>query len=90
MGLALSRDGAALFVTTGRGGELVRLDAKTLRRDAAVAGGERPWGVTLTPDGRYLFTANGPSNDVTMVDARTMQVVARIASGGKPWGVVAR
>ena len=87
MGIAMTPDGSQLFVTTGRGRELVRLDPATLRVTGRVAVGQRPWGVALTPDGRYAFTANGPSNDVTMVDTRTMQIVARFPVGTRPWGV---
>jgi YVTN family beta-propeller protein len=87
MGIAMTLDGAQLFVTTGRGRELVRLDPATLRVTGRVAVGQRPWGVALTPDGRYAFTANGPSNDVAMVDTRTMQIVFRFPAGDRPWGV---
>jgi YVTN family beta-propeller protein len=85
MGLAATT--AAIFVTTGRGGELVRLNADDLQVTGRVGVGERPWGVAATPDGRFLFTANGPSNDVAMVDSATMQVVARFPAGDRPWGV---
>ena len=87
MGIAMPGDGSQLFVTTGRGRELVRLDPATLRVTGRAAVGQRPWGLALTRDGRYAFTANGPSNDVTMVDTRTMQIVARFPAGDRPWGV---
>ena len=85
MGLAAASGG--IFLTTGRGGELVRIDPARLQVTGRVRVGERPWGVAATPDGRFLFTANGPSNDVTMVDAGSMQVVARFPAGDRPWGV---
>jgi YVTN family beta-propeller protein len=85
MGLAAAS--GSLFVTTGRGGELVRLDPRTLAVTGRVRVGERPWGVAAADAGRYLFTANGPSNDVAMVDARAMKVVARFRAGERPWGV---
>lgn len=88
MGIALSGDGRHLYVTTGRGRELVRLDPATLRVTGRVEVGTRPWGVALSRDGRFAFTANGPSNDVTMVDTRTMQVAARFPAGERPWGLV--
>ena len=87
MGLMLTPNG--LFVTTGRGRQLVRLDPATLRVTGRVVVGERPWGIAPSPDGRFLFTANGPSNDVTMVDAASLGVVARFRAGDRPWGVVA-
>ncbi|MGI4879083.1 MAG: cytochrome D1 domain-containing protein [Janthinobacterium lividum] len=87
MGLAVAPDGKALFVTTGRGGLLVRLDTGTMQPTATLAVGKRPWGVALTADGRTLVTANGPSNDVSLVDAATMKLVARLPSTERPWGV---
>jgi YVTN family beta-propeller protein len=80
--------GGSIFLTTGRGGELVRLDPHNLSVTGRVRVGARPWGVAASPDGRLLFTANGPSNDVAMVDAATLQVVARFPAGDRPWGVV--
>lgn len=85
MGLAATP--AGIFVTTGRGGELVRLNGEALQVTGRVRVGERPWGVAATPDGRFLFTANGPSNDVAMVDSNTMEIVARFPAGNRPWGV---
>jgi YVTN family beta-propeller protein len=76
-----------LFVTTGRGRHLLRLDAATLQVTGRVEVGERPWGLALSPDGRFAFTANGPSNDVAMVDARSLAIVARFPAGERPWGV---
>ena len=79
--------GDRLYVTTGRGGRLVAIDAVNFKVTHRVAVGERPWGLAISPDGRFLFTANGPSNDVTMVDAMSMEVLARIKVGERPWGV---
>jgi len=87
MGVALTFDQRHLLVTTGRGGELVRLDPATLRETGRVAVGERPWGLAIGPGDRFAFTANWPSNDVTMVDLATLRVVARISAGDRPWGV---
>lgn len=89
MGAVLAPDDSALFVTTGRGRELVRLDPATLAVTGRVEVGERPWGLALSPDGRFAFTANGPSNDVAIVDTAAMRVVGRIRVGERPWGVVA-
>jgi YVTN family beta-propeller protein len=89
MGIVLSPSGDVVYVTTGRGGELLRLDAGTLAVTGRVKVGERPWGVALTGDGKWLVTANGPSNDVAVVDATSMKVVARISTGERPWGALA-
>jgi len=87
MGVVITPQGDSAFVTTGRGGELVRINIANLTVSGAAVVGERPWGVALSPDSRFVFTANGPSNDVAMVDARTMGIVARFKVGERPWGV---
>lgn len=88
MEVAVSANSAYVYVTTGRGGALARIDAKTLRYIDEVAVGARPWGLALSPDGRFAFTANGPSNDVAMVDLVTMTIVRKIPVGTKPWGAL--
>ena len=88
MSVAASTSGDFVYVTTGRGGTLARINAKTFALVDAVAVGARPWGLALSPDGRFAFTANGPSNDVSMVDLANMKVVRKIPAGIKPWGAV--
>jgi YVTN family beta-propeller protein len=86
-GIAISGDGQLAFVTTGRGGELVRLDLRSWQFTGSVRVGQRPWGVALSPDAALAFTANGPSNDISVVDTREMDVVATVPVGNRPWGV---
>lgn len=88
MGIVVSPDGNTVYVTTGRGGTLLSLNAQTLAVEKEAKVGKRPWGLAISPDGKFLFTANGPSNDVTAVNAATMKVVTRIKAGTGPWGVV--
>jgi len=85
MGLAVTPDGRAVFVSTGRGGTLVRVGQDGSQK--AVPVGARPWGIALSPDGALVYTANGQSNDLAVVASGDMQVVGRIPSGGRPWGV---
>jgi YVTN family beta-propeller protein len=86
MGIAFAQGGRHLFLTTGRGRELVRLDPASLEVTGRVEVGARPWGLAISPDGRHVFTANGPSNDVAMVEAQSLKVVARFEAGERPWG----
>ena len=88
MGVVAAPDGTYVYLTTGRGGTLVRIDAATGTLAGSLPVGERPWGVAISPDGRMLFTANGPSNDIAIVDAGTWTVTARVDVGERPWGVV--
>ena len=89
MGLALSSDGRTLFVTTGRGGHVLALDANDLHTTGSAAIGPRPWGVAVSPDGRRLYTADGPADAVAVLDAVTLKPIEFLTSKGKPWGVVA-
>ena len=81
------RNGKRIYVSTGRGGSVVVLDAVALTQIGEVKVGQRPWGIGLSPDGRFLYTANGPSNDVSVVDTQTLAVVATVKAGERTWGV---
>jgi YVTN family beta-propeller protein len=87
-GIAISPDGARVYVTTGRGGHVDVLDAASLEVIASIAVGARPWGIGLSPDGGHLYTANGPSNDVSVIDTVSLSVIATIKAGEKPWGLI--
>src|SRR5579863_2766025 len=87
MGIA-SHDERTLYVTTGRFGALLEVEAssgKILRSIDKV--GTRPWGLALSADGTHAYTANGPGGDVSIVDLRAGRVQKRVATGGSPWGV---
>jgi len=87
MGIAVTPDGRTIYVSTGRGSQVVAVDAATDSVTGSVAVGKRPWGIALTPDGKKLYSANGPSNDVSVVDLATLTVTKTIPAGGVPWGV---
>ena len=87
MGVVVSPDGGRVYVSTGRGGTVVAIDAVRGGSRGAATVGERPWGIALSPDGSLLYTANGPSNDVSVVDTETMTVVTTISVGDGPWGI---
>lgn len=87
MRVRVSPDGSKLYASTGRGGSVVVLDAKTFAVLNNITVGKRPWGIVLSPDGKYLFSANGPSNDVSVVDLATNKEIAKVKAGDSPWGV---
>jgi YVTN family beta-propeller protein len=88
MGVVASPDDRYIYVTTGRGGSLLKIDSATNTVAASLPVGERPWGVAISHDGRMLVTANGPSNDISIVDATNWTVTGRIRVGERPWGAV--
>jgi YVTN family beta-propeller protein len=87
MRVRVSPDGSKLYASTGRGGSVVVLDAKTYNVLNTIAVGQRPWGIVVSPDGKYLFSANGPSNDVSVVDLATSKEIAKVKAGSSPWGL---
>ncbi len=89
MTVKVSLDGKKIYLSTGRGGTVVVLDAQTYEVLNSIPVGKRPWGIAFSPDGRFLFTANGPSDDVSVVELATEKEIARVKSPGSPWGIVA-
>jgi YVTN family beta-propeller protein len=87
MRVRVSADGSKLYASTGRGGSVAVLDAKSFAVLANITVGKRPWGIVLSPDGKYLFAANGPSNDVSVVDLATNKEIAKVKAGDSPWGL---
>lgn len=87
MSIVVSPDDRHIYVTTGRGGTVARIDLGPMQLDAEVAVGPRPWGLAISPDGRVLASANGPSNNVSLIDAERFQVIENVAVGKGPWGV---
>ncbi len=84
----VSPDGRYLYVTTGRYGAVLEVDAEDGRVTRTFPKvGQRPWGIALSHDGLKAYTANGPSGDISVVDLKTGHVDAQIAVGGSPWGV---
>ena len=88
MGVLAARDGRLVYVTTGRGGTLLKIDTASHEVVGTLAVGERPWGAAVSPDGRTIVTANGPSNDISLVDTLTWTVTGRVKVGDRPWGAV--
>jgi YVTN family beta-propeller protein len=89
MGIA-SPDGKHLYVTTGRYGALLEVDAESGQVTRTIPKvGQRPWGLALSADGKKAYTANGPSGDVSIIDLSSGRVEGQIAVGGSPWGIVA-
>jgi YVTN family beta-propeller protein len=87
MRVRANTQGDRLYVSTGRGGTVLVLDAKTFAVLSTLKVGTRPWGIALSPDGKYLFAANGTSNDVSVVDLAAGKEIKRIKAGSGPWGV---
>jgi YVTN family beta-propeller protein len=80
--LALSQDGARLYVGNLQGSTVSVLDTGTLDVLATIAT-PSPAGLQMTPDGASLLVANYFNNTIAVIDARQNQVVAQNVAAGK-------
>ena len=90
MRVRVAPDGGKVYLSGGRSGTILVLDAHTYQSLGSIKVGTRPWGIVISPDGKLLFAANGPSNDVSVVDLSMGREIARIKAGEGPWGLTVR
>ena len=90
MRVLLAPSGSTLYVSTGRGRQVLALDARSGEVQARAESGARPWDLAISPDGAELYAANGPSNDLSVFELPQLRLRARVHTGEKPWGVVCR
>nr|HEX4315102.1 hypothetical protein [Kofleriaceae bacterium] len=83
--LALSPDGATLWVTGERAGALFAVDAATGVVSSPIAVGSEPVGVVASADGAAVFVACSQDGTVVRVDAASRAVTATATTGGEPW-----
>ena len=83
-GLAISPDGAKLYVANQRGGTISVVDTDTLQalEPISLPAGSEPAGLDITPDGRKLYAANRAGNgSVYSVDLTGSRAPAPINTG---------
>jgi len=85
--LALSPDGATLYVTGQRAGALFAIDLASGTVAAPIAVGSEPIGVVVAGDGGAIFVACGQDGTVVRVDAASRQVTATAQVGAEPWSL---
>ncbi|HTR56334.1 MAG TPA: hypothetical protein VMJ10_36925 [Kofleriaceae bacterium] len=85
--LALSPDGATLYVTGERAGAVFAIDVATGAVGAPIAVGSEPIGVVVSADGASLYVACSQDSTVVKVDAASRQVVATAQVTGEPWAL---
>lgn len=88
-GLALSPDGAELWVTSLLDNSLYIYDVKANKIVGLVQVGDGPNWVTFSPDGNYVCVSNTGTNDVSIIDVRSRRQVKRIKVGNAPKRIVA-
>jgi DNA-binding beta-propeller fold protein YncE len=81
--IALSPDGADVWVGANSGNRAYRLDATTLVVEAEVPVGAMPIRVALHPSGRWAVTSNLSDGSLSVIDARSAQVTRTIEVSGR-------
>jgi YVTN family beta-propeller protein len=88
-GLALSPNGAELWVTSLLDDSLYVYDVKANKITGRVQVGDGPNWVTFSPDGKYVCVSNTGTDDVSIIDVRTRREVKRVKVGKAPKRIVA-
>ena len=82
--IAVSPDGATLYVASEDTGRVMFMDAKRgIIRATLVVGGE-PEGLAASPDGKLVYATSEEDSTIAVIDAVQPQVLARIAVGKRP------
>ena len=85
-GLALSADGAHLYVTcAGPVSTVCIVDTAKRKVTARLPAGYQAQSPVLSPDGRTLYVCNRFDNDVSVIDLGTLKEVRRIALPREPF-----
>jgi YVTN family beta-propeller protein len=86
--VAVSPDGATLYLASEDSGTLVLLDARSgaVRRSVQVGG--EPEGVAVSPDGSLVLATSEEDNAVAVYEVRQGRVRLRIPVGARPRNVV--
>ena len=86
-GIALTKDGAEMFVCLGDDDTIAVIDTKTLKEVGELPSGPDPEQLRLSPDGKLVFVANENDALLTAIDVATRKVVSEFPVGVEPEGV---
>jgi YVTN family beta-propeller protein len=85
--LAVSDDGAWLYVTAEDSDLLLEVDLQEKRVARSIPVGGRPHSVVLSPDGTTAYVSNRWSHSVSIVDLPRGEVTGELAVGSGPSGL---
>jgi YVTN family beta-propeller protein len=80
-GIAITPDGAKVYVSSNSTGSVAVLDPAARRLVTSVPVGMQPAGLSVTPDGRYVVAAVQGDGEAVVIDTASDAVVAHAAVG---------
>ena len=84
--LALSPNGATLYVTGERSGLLYAIDLGS-QAITSVAVGSEPIGVVVSTDGASIYVTSSQDGTVARVNASDLSLAGKVTVGGEPWAL---
>ncbi|HEY2404474.1 MAG TPA: hypothetical protein VGI10_00620 [Polyangiaceae bacterium] len=87
--VALSPDGATLYVTAERASAVLAVDVASGTIRGSVPVGSEPVGSLLSADGRTLFVACSQDGKVVRLDTQSLAAVDSVTVPSEPWALAA-
>ena len=87
-GIAVSSDGATLWVARVMADDLLRIDVATKAVTARIPAGPRPYRPVLSPDGRLVAVASWGGASVALFDAAAGKLVGTVPTDDHPCDLV--
>jgi len=85
--LAVSDDGARLFVACEHGNSLIVISTESASVACEVGVGRAPHALAIGPGGRRVYVSNRLSGTVSVVDAGLCRAVGEVSVGAEPHGL---
>jgi YVTN family beta-propeller protein len=83
-GLAVSPDGARLYVAENLTDKVAVVDLASQRAITKIAVGEYPYDCLISPDGQRVYVSNWGSRSISVIDPAGLNVVGTIQVGDHP------
>lgn len=88
-GVAVTPDGAALYVACTGDDTVQVVRTSNLTVSATIKVGSQPWGVAVGSDGEYVFVTNSADDTVSVITTSDNGIADTISVGANPMGVAA-
>ena len=82
--IAVSPDGATLYVASEDSGRVMFIDARSGTIRATLVVGGEPEGLAASPDGKLVYATSEEDSTIAVIDALQPRVITRIPVGKRP------